>query len=79
MATKRDYKKEYQMYQGTEQQKKNRAQRNKARRMLMAEGVVKKGDGVDVDHVQSLKSGGETVRSNLRPRSVKKNRGDKTF
>ena len=35
VAKKRDYKAEYAKYQGTEEQKKKRAQRNKARRKAM--------------------------------------------
>jgi hypothetical protein len=47
----RDYRKEYDRYQGTEEQKKNRALRNKARREMEAKGKVHKGDGKDVHHV----------------------------
>lgn len=46
----RNYRKEYDNYQGTEQQKKNRASRNAARRALTKGGAVKKGDGKDVNH-----------------------------
>ena len=46
----RNYKKEYSNYQGTAQQKKNRASRNAARRTLAKTGAVKKGDGKDVNH-----------------------------
>lgn len=46
---KRDYKKEYK-YHGTPEQKKRRAQRNKARAAAVKAGRVKKGDGKDVDH-----------------------------
>ena len=46
----RDYKKEYGNYQGTAQQKKNRASRNAARNALKKAGVVKRGDGKDVNH-----------------------------
>jgi hypothetical protein len=46
----RDYKKEYRDYHATPEQKKRRAGRNAARRKLTAEGRVKKGDGMDVDH-----------------------------
>lgn len=73
----RDYKKEYANYQGTEEQKKNRAERNKARRMLTKEGVVKKGDGKDVDHMTPLGKGGKTVRSNLRAEPATTNRSFK--
>lgn len=75
-ANKRDYKKEYADYHGTEEQIKKRGQRVKARRMLEKEGAVSKGDGKDVDHKKPLRSGGSTARSNLRVRSVKSNRGD---
>jgi hypothetical protein len=77
MATKRDYKKEYATYDGTEMVKKKRAQRNKARRMLMREGVVHKGDGMDVDHKVPLSKGGTTVRSNLKAVPASKNRAYK--
>lgn len=56
----RPYKKEYEEYQGTEKQKKNRAQRNAARRKLLREGRVHKGDGNDVAHVKALDKGGST-------------------
>jgi hypothetical protein len=48
----RDYKKEYE-WQGTEEQKKRRAQRNKDRRKALREGKVKKGDDKDVHHVDN--------------------------
>ena len=54
----RPYKKEYEQYQGTEEQKKNRALRNKARRQAIREGKAKKGDGTDVHHVKALSKGG---------------------
>jgi len=46
----RNYRKEYDNYQGTEKQKKNRASRNAARKKLASGGIVKKGDGKDVNH-----------------------------
>lgn len=49
--------------------------RNAARRKLMEEGVVRKGDGKDVDHKRMLKDGGSNARSNLRVVSKEKNRG----
>jgi len=46
----RDYKKEYREYHGTPEQREHRANRNKARRMMIREGKVRKGDGQEVDH-----------------------------
>jgi hypothetical protein len=54
----RPYKKEYEQYQGTEEQKKNRAMRNAARREALSKGTAKKGDGKDVHHVKALSKGG---------------------
>ena len=54
MAYKRDYKKEYENYDGTEKVKKRRAARNKARRYMERNGRVHKGDGKDVDHRKVL-------------------------
>jgi 5-methylcytosine-specific restriction endonuclease McrA len=70
----RDYKKEYEAYDGTPEVKKKRAMRNKARRQLEAEGVVSKGDGKDVDHKRPLAKGGSTARNNLRAVPAAKNR-----
>lgn len=71
----RDYKREYQMYHASPEQKKKRAARNKARRIMSKAGRVHKGDGKDVDHKRSLKSGGSTTKSNLRVLSKSANRG----
>lgn len=46
----RNYKLEYANYQGKPEQKKRRAQRNKARRLAERQGKVSKGDGKDVHH-----------------------------
>ena len=54
----RNYRAEYDKYQGTEQQKKNRAARNAARAKMMKAGKVKKGDGKDVAHVKAFDKGG---------------------
>lgn len=69
----RPYKKEYEQYQGTEEQKKNRAQRNKARRQAIREGKAKKGDGTDVHHVKALSKGG-TNKDGLKVVPASKNR-----
>lgn len=57
MAKKRDYRKEYDEYQGTPEQKKRRAQRNAARRKAMREGKVRKGDNKEVDHIDMNRKG----------------------
>jgi hypothetical protein len=69
----RPYEKEYEQYQGTEEQKKNRAQRNKARRQAIREGKAKKGDGTDVHHVKALSKGG-TNKDGLKVVPASKNR-----
>lgn len=73
--TKSEYKHHYETYQGTEEQKKKRAARNKARRMMEKEGKVHKGDGKDVNHKRPLRSGGTSSRGNLEVQSRSKNRG----
>lgn len=49
----RDYKEEYQDYHAKPTQKKERAARNAARATLAKKGKVSKGDGMDVDHIDS--------------------------
>ena len=71
---KRDYKKQYEKYDGKSSVKKDRAMRNKARRMLEREGKVSKGDGKDVDHKKPLSKGGSVKRSNLRVTSKRSNK-----
>ena len=73
----RNYKREYAAYQGTAQQKKNRAERNAARREAMREGIAHRGDGKDVDHKQPISKGGTNARSNLRVVSKHANRSYK--
>lgn len=70
----RNYKKEYESYQGTEEQKKNRAKRNAARAELMKEGKVHKNDGQDVDHIKPLSKGGRSSKKNLRVKTASDNR-----
>lgn len=57
MAAKRNYKKEYKDYHGTEEQKKRRAQRNRDRRRAESDGRVSKGDGKEVHHPKSRRKG----------------------
>ena len=46
----RNYRSEYAKYHSRPEQKKNRAARNAARNKMLANGKVKKGDGLDVHH-----------------------------
>ncbi len=68
----RDYKSEYQNYQGKPDQIKKRAKRNSARAKLAKEGRVKKGDGKDVDHKKGVGAGNGD--KNLRVQSKHDNR-----
>ena len=46
----RNYRDEYDNYQGRPDQRKNRSSRNKARRKMVIAGRARKGDGRDVHH-----------------------------
>ena len=65
-------------YNGTDAQKKRRAQRNAARRKMEKAGKVRKGDGKDVDHKNKGKTKGKLSNSkkNLRVKSRSSNRAD---
>lgn len=62
-------------YDSKPKQIKHREMSNKARADLIREGVVKKGDGKDVDHIKPVRSGGTNKRSNLRAIDKSRNRG----
>ena len=68
----RNYKKEAE-YESSPEQVRNRVARNKARRKLMREGKVHKGDGKDVAHVVALDKGGSN-KQGVRVESRSKNR-----
>lgn len=56
-------------------EKPKRAARNRARLVMEKKGMVKKGDGKDVDHKQALSKGGAAVSpKNLRVEAAGKNR-----
>lgn len=63
---KRDYKKENEKYNSRPEVIKKRVARNAARREAMEDGLVKKGDGKQVDHKTPLSKGGSNDKSNLR-------------
>lgn len=73
MAT-RNYKQEYANYQGRPEQIAKRAERNAARAAMEKAGVVRKGDGKDVDHKKPLVKGGSNAISNLRAIPASQNR-----
>lgn len=63
---KRDYKREYEKYQGTPEQRAARSERTVARNKANADGTTHKGDGKDLDHRIPLSKGGTSSKSNLR-------------
>ena len=52
-GTLRDYEREYKRFQSSKKAKRDRASRNRARRQAEREGRVHKGDGKEIDHVDS--------------------------
>lgn len=74
-GTLRDYAREYRRFQSSKKAKKDRASRNKARRQAEREGRVHKGDGKEVDHVNSNPR--QNTKSNLRVISRHANRAKK--
>lgn len=68
----RDYKAEYAKFHSSTASKKDRASRNKVRRAAERKGIVRKGDGRDIDHVNGNPR--DNRRSNLRVTSRSHNR-----
>jgi hypothetical protein len=62
----RNYDKEYANYHSKPEQIANRTKRNAARAQLEKKGVVRKGDGMDVDHKTPIAKGGGNGNGNLR-------------
>ena len=71
----RDYKKEYREYHSKPEQKKRRAGRNRARRIMTMLKKVRKGDGKDVHHKDGNPE--NNSKKNLRVESKKTNRSRK--
>lgn len=78
MPSSPDYERDYAQEKRTSDargEKPKRAARNRARRVMMKAGMVRKHDGKDVDHKTALSKGGsETARDNLRAMPAPKNR-----
>lgn len=53
MPAKRNYKEEYRKFQSSVEQKRKRAERNKARRTALKNGTVTKGDSNDMSHTKN--------------------------
>jgi len=70
----RSYRKEYDLYQGTPEQRRNNDKRKKARRAMEKAGKVRKGDGKEVDHVRPLRDGGGNTPKNWKVVSRHMNR-----
>jgi len=68
----RDYKREYKLQGSSTTAKKKRAANNKANNIMKKKGLIKKGDGNDVDHIDRNQL--NNSRSNLRVQSKSKNR-----
>lgn len=71
----RDYKAEYAKFHSSTASKKDRASRNRVRRAAERKGIVRKGDGRDIDHVNGNPR--DNRRSNLRVTSRSHNRSKK--
>lgn len=71
---KRDYRKQYDNYDGKPEQIKNRTKRNSARSEMEKDGRVSKGDGKEVGHKKALIKGGSNAKTNLKVQSKSSNR-----
>jgi len=71
----RNYKSEYNNYHGKPKAKKQRAENNKARRVMTKAGKVSKGDGKDVAHKDNNTKNNK--KSNLKVQPKSKNRSFK--
>lgn len=74
-GTLRDYAREYRRFQSSKKAKKDRAARNKARRLAERQGRVHKGDNKEVDHKDSNPQ--HNTKSNIRVISRHANRAKK--
>jgi predicted RNA-binding protein with PUA-like domain len=77
----RNYKLEYKRFQSKTGEKKRRALRNKARRLMLKKGLVHKGDRMDVHHSKSssLSLRGIKAISRSKNRAYQKSRTGKNL
>ena len=73
MATKRDWKHEYQL-QKSRGDVEGFLERQKARRLYDKKGIDR--SGKDIDHVKPIRKAGKTTVGNLRLRDKSKNKSD---
>lgn len=71
--TAKGLKRQYKLWDGTEEGKAKRAARNSARRSALKSGRVHRGDNLDVDHKKGVSAGNGS--GNLRVMSATGNRG----
>ena len=74
MTKPRDYRHEYDAYQGKPEQIKNRAQRNAARAGMKKKLGASAIAGKDIDHKKMIRSGGGNDPGNLKVSTVRANR-----
>ena len=76
---KKDYKKIYKKYHSSRKAKTERNMRNQARRRAKRKGLVRKGDGLEIDHIRPISKGGSNKPKNLRvvKRSTNRRKGAK--
>ena len=72
MPTKkpRNYRKEYAEYHSRPDQKARRAARGRARQKMSKAGLVKKGDGKEVDHINMNPMNNSTRNLKILPSSI---------
>jgi hypothetical protein len=66
----RNYRKEYDSYHASATQKARRASRNRARYKLAKAGLVKKGDGREVDHINMNPMNNSTRNLKILPSTI---------
>tara|TARA_R100001377_G_scaffold64531_1_gene40050 strand:+ start:355 stop:645 length:291 start_codon:yes stop_codon:yes gene_type:complete len=73
----RDYKEEYKKFQSKPWQRENNRKRKRDRYKMAKKGLVTKGDGVEVHHVNGVKSDKLSVISSSKNKGMKNEGGRK--